>query len=234
MFLSSNPRCSCLLRFYKHCLVIVKERNKSHLGEILQVQRSFSSFCRARSFLLLVQESDKVLVSVTGYISSILWDWIPEIWSLLDNRSSILSQWCWLLTLISKFMLVLYPSFSTSVNVIAGNPLTQDILNLYQEPDGTRRLLNYLLDNLAGTAKRSKWSFLEDLFLLCEINVIITFVSTWKYFHSLNRTTTSKVLDYVTRTRPYQTHRYCSTSRNSYSFYIKCWSLLSATKIFHA
>lgn len=37
---------------------------------------------------------------------------------------------------------------------LKGNPLTQDILNLYLEPDGTRRLLNYLLDNLAGTAKR--------------------------------------------------------------------------------
>lgn len=31
-----------------------------------------------------------------------------------------------------------------------GNPLSQDILNLYQEPDGTRKLLNYMLDNLAG------------------------------------------------------------------------------------
>ncbi|XP_077906260.1 CCR4-NOT transcription complex subunit 6 isoform X3 [Ictidomys tridecemlineatus] len=37
---------------------------------------------------------------------------------------------------------------------LKGNPLTQDILNLYQEPDGTKRLLNYLLDNLSGTAKR--------------------------------------------------------------------------------
>ncbi|XP_023599641.1 CCR4-NOT transcription complex subunit 6 isoform X3 [Myotis lucifugus] len=37
---------------------------------------------------------------------------------------------------------------------LKGNPLTLDILNLYQEPDGTKRLLNYLLDNLAGTAKR--------------------------------------------------------------------------------
>ncbi|KAM4675507.1 CCR4-NOT transcription complex subunit 6 isoform 2-T2 [Discoglossus pictus] len=37
---------------------------------------------------------------------------------------------------------------------LKGNPLTQDLLNLYQEPDGTRRLLNYLLDHLAGTAKR--------------------------------------------------------------------------------
>ncbi|XP_048884668.1 CCR4-NOT transcription complex subunit 6 isoform X2 [Brienomyrus brachyistius] len=37
---------------------------------------------------------------------------------------------------------------------LKGNPLTQEILNLYQEPDGTRRLLSYLLDNLAGTVKR--------------------------------------------------------------------------------
>lgn len=29
-------------------------------------------------------------------------------------------------------------------------------MSLYQEPDGTRRLLNYLLDNLAGAMKRSK------------------------------------------------------------------------------
>lgn len=35
----------------------------------------------------------------------------------------------------------------------SGNPLAQDIMNLYQEPDGTRRLLNYLLDNLAGTKR---------------------------------------------------------------------------------
>uniref|UniRef100_A0A8C9UBP7 poly(A)-specific ribonuclease n=1 Tax=Scleropages formosus TaxID=113540 RepID=A0A8C9UBP7_SCLFO len=34
---------------------------------------------------------------------------------------------------------------------LKGNPLSQDILNLYQEPDGTRKLLNYMLDNLAGT-----------------------------------------------------------------------------------
>lgn len=37
-----------------------------------------------------------------------------------------------------------------------GNPLAQEIMSLYQEPDGTRRLLNYLLDNLAGAIKRSK------------------------------------------------------------------------------
>ncbi|XP_056587183.1 CCR4-NOT transcription complex subunit 6a isoform X2 [Triplophysa dalaica] len=32
---------------------------------------------------------------------------------------------------------------------LKGNPLAQEIMILYQEPDGTRRLLNYLLDNLA-------------------------------------------------------------------------------------
>lgn len=29
-------------------------------------------------------------------------------------------------------------------------------MSLYQEPDGTRRLLSYLLDNLAGAIKRSE------------------------------------------------------------------------------
>ncbi|KAF5889325.1 CCR4-NOT transcription complex subunit 6 [Clarias magur] len=37
---------------------------------------------------------------------------------------------------------------------LKGNPLAQDLMSLYQEPDGTRRLLNYLLDNLAGAIKR--------------------------------------------------------------------------------
>ncbi|RXM36815.1 CCR4-NOT transcription complex subunit 6-like-B [Acipenser ruthenus] len=37
---------------------------------------------------------------------------------------------------------------------LKGNPLAQEVLNLYQEPDGTRRLLNYLLDNLAVNTKR--------------------------------------------------------------------------------
>uniref|UniRef100_H3CFQ4 poly(A)-specific ribonuclease n=1 Tax=Tetraodon nigroviridis TaxID=99883 RepID=H3CFQ4_TETNG len=37
---------------------------------------------------------------------------------------------------------------------LKGNPLAQEIMSLYQEPDGTRRLLNYLLDNLAGAMKR--------------------------------------------------------------------------------
>ncbi|CAB1325253.1 unnamed protein product [Coregonus sp. 'balchen'] len=36
---------------------------------------------------------------------------------------------------------------------LKGNPLAQEIMSLYQEHDGTRKLLNYLLDNLAGSIK---------------------------------------------------------------------------------
>lgn len=39
--------------------------------------------------------------------------------------------------------------FQLRILGLKGNPLSQDILNLYQEPDGTRKLLNYMLDNLA-------------------------------------------------------------------------------------
>lgn len=46
----------------------------------------------------------------------------------------------------------------------AGNPLSQDILNLYQEPDGTRKLLNYMLDNLAG---KSQWLFFYLFVIHC-------------------------------------------------------------------
>lgn len=47
-----------------------------------------------------------------------------------------------------------------------GNPLSQDILNLYQEPDGTRKLLNYMLDNLAGISiVINVYSNILDLFL---------------------------------------------------------------------
>ncbi|XP_059378347.1 CCR4-NOT transcription complex subunit 6-like isoform X1 [Carassius carassius] len=50
---------------------------------------------------------------------------------------------------------------------LKGNPLTQEIMTLYQEPDGTRQLLNYLLDNLAGAIKRKpppsrSWIVLQE------------------------------------------------------------------------
>lgn len=148
-----------------------------------------------------------------NFTSSVLWDWRPEIWNLwvVHSRWIICSQKCQLSTLLFKFILSLYIFFNISVNLFAGNPLTQDILNLYQEPDGTRRLLNYLLDNLAGTAKRSKCSFLKHFFLLYTINVIITCcISTLNCSHSFNWTATSKILDHVARTRPYKTDRYCN------------------------
>uniref|UniRef100_A0A673M512 poly(A)-specific ribonuclease n=1 Tax=Sinocyclocheilus rhinocerous TaxID=307959 RepID=A0A673M512_9TELE len=56
---------------------------------------------------------------------------------------------------------------------LKGNPLAQEILNLYQEPDGTRRLLNYLLDNLAGT-KRGELTLVQlpPLFSVMCYNVL--------------------------------------------------------------
>ena len=33
---------------------------------------------------------------------------------------------------------------------VAGNPLSEDIYFLHQEPEGTRKVLNYLLDSLPG------------------------------------------------------------------------------------
>lgn len=54
------------------------------------------------------------------------------------------------------------------VFLLPGNPLAQDIMSLYQEPDGTRRLLNYLLDNLAGAIKRSKCPLLSKAVLIVE------------------------------------------------------------------
>lgn len=49
-----------------------------------------------------------------------------------------------------------HDSIHAALPLSPGNPLAQEIMSLYQEPDGTRRLLNYLLDNLAGAIKRSK------------------------------------------------------------------------------
>lgn len=48
-------------------------------------------------------------------------------------------------------MIALFCDFRFNLpGFVAGNPLSQDILNIYQEADGTRKLLNYMLDNLAG------------------------------------------------------------------------------------
>uniref|UniRef100_A0AAR2M3X7 poly(A)-specific ribonuclease n=1 Tax=Pygocentrus nattereri TaxID=42514 RepID=A0AAR2M3X7_PYGNA len=57
---------------------------------------------------------------------------------------------------------------------LKGNPLAQDLMSLYQEPDGTRRLLNYLLDNLAGAIKRSRFLRLSQwsLFSVMCYNVL--------------------------------------------------------------
>lgn len=56
----------------------------------------------------------------------------------------------------------------------AGNPLSQDILNIYQEPDGTRKLLNYMLDNLAGKGLGCAASQSSFTFKTCFIECIMT------------------------------------------------------------
>lgn len=33
---------------------------------------------------------------------------------------------------------------------LQGNPLSKDVMNLYSEPNGTQKLLSYMLDNLQG------------------------------------------------------------------------------------
>jgi CCR4-NOT transcription complex subunit 6 len=40
--------------------------------------------------------------------------------------------------------------FQLHVLGLQGNPLTKEILTLYGEPNGTHRLLTYMLDNLQG------------------------------------------------------------------------------------
>jgi len=40
--------------------------------------------------------------------------------------------------------------FQLQVLSLAGNPLCQEVMKLYSEPNGTHRLLMYLLDSLQG------------------------------------------------------------------------------------
>lgn len=40
--------------------------------------------------------------------------------------------------------------FNLQALSLAGNPLCQDVMKLHSEPNGTHRLLMYLLDNLQG------------------------------------------------------------------------------------
>jgi CCR4-NOT transcription complex subunit 6 len=40
--------------------------------------------------------------------------------------------------------------FKLQVLGLKGNPLTKDIMSLYMEPNGTHKLLTYMMDNLQG------------------------------------------------------------------------------------
>ena len=43
--------------------------------------------------------------------------------------------------------------FQLQILVVKGNPLAHDILSLYSEHNGTRKLLEYMLDNLHGRTR---------------------------------------------------------------------------------
>ncbi|KAK2115884.1 CCR4-NOT transcription complex subunit 6-like [Saguinus oedipus] len=77
-----------------------------------------------------------------------------------------------------------------------GNPLSQDILNLYQDPDGTRKLLNFMLDNLADGASRS-----SHMCVLCLTPVLWT-DQAYCYQSVSSRAASSEAMDYIKRTRP--------------------------------
>lgn len=51
-------------------------------------------------------------------------------------------------------------------------------MSLYQEPDGTRRLLNYLLDNLAGAIKRSESTLSLAVLRQRDCMLQVVFIST--------------------------------------------------------
>lgn len=106
-----------------------------------------------------------------------------------------------------------------------GNPLSQDILNIYQEPDGTRKLLNYMLDNLAGITATETHMLEKPLSCWLKLTHIISPQI------SPPRTTTPKTLDHFEGARPNGAHRYqsaslhwCVTQFNNGKANIKCLS----------
>lgn len=53
-----------------------------------------------------------------------------------------------------------------------GNPLTQELLVTYNEPNGTQKLLSYLLDNLAGKSMNLYILLLLNRDCNCDCKVI--------------------------------------------------------------
>lgn len=45
--------------------------------------------------------------------------------------------------------------FNLHVLGLHGNPLGKDVLSIYNEPNGTSKLLTYMLDNLSGKLMRA-------------------------------------------------------------------------------
>jgi hypothetical protein len=59
--------------------------------------------------------------------------------------------------------------FKLQVLGLKGNPLTKEIMSLYMEPNGTHKLLTYMMDNLQGRTK--KLFCMRDLSLFCRPSI---------------------------------------------------------------
>lgn len=66
--------------------------------------------------------------------------------------------------------------FQLQVLGLAGNPLCQDVLKLYSEPNGTHRLLMYLLDSLQGKIFYFIYRIVYAWYTLYYIGIYIYFV----------------------------------------------------------
>lgn len=105
-------------------------------------------------------------------------------------------------------------SFCHGFGHITGNPLSPDILNLYQEPDGTRKLLNYMLDNLAGEQLSSlaKTKYFNLKYVCHVLGHIFIFILWFFSMFSAPRAAPPKTLDHSERARPNDSHRWAVMS----------------------
>lgn len=52
-----------------------------------------------------------------------------------------------------------------------GNPLGKDVMSIYNEPNGTHKLLTYMLDNLTGMSY-----LIATLFLFVQYFIVLLFI----------------------------------------------------------
>lgn len=63
--------------------------------------------------------------------------------------------------------------FQLQVLGLAGNPLCQEVMKLYSEPNGTHRLLMYLLDSLQGKFLNYAYNFISKFIFNLQISKYI-------------------------------------------------------------